>query len=69
MPMMGQPDYVNQLLIPLGADFLLFLLKAIVVLWFAGLFVKKYIAPLFKRETEPAPDKEEVAATESDQPQ
>ncbi|MFC7440256.1 hypothetical protein [Laceyella putida] len=71
MPTMGQPDYVNQLLIPLGADLLLFLIKAVVILLFAGFFVRKYIAPLFKKETKPVEPVERQAAEAAalDQPQ
>lgn len=50
MPGMGQPDYLNQLFIPLGADLLSFIIKAIVVTLLAGFFMKRYIVPLFKKE-------------------
>jgi hypothetical protein len=63
----GQPDYVNQLLIPLGADLLLFILKGVVVLLLAGFFMRKYVAPLFKKETKVVEEPSAPVATSEQQ--
>ncbi|WP_091835034.1 hypothetical protein [Marininema halotolerans] len=45
-------DWVNQLIIPLGADLGVFILKALVVALLASWVLKKYVQPLFKSNRE-----------------
>lgn len=48
--MLQQPDLLNTLIIPIAVELVLFILKAVVVTLFAGFFVKRYVAPLVKKE-------------------
>ncbi|WP_143034957.1 hypothetical protein [Marininema mesophilum] len=45
---------MNQLIIPLGADVGVFIVKALIVALVASWFFKKYIHPLFKGKSEQA---------------
>ncbi|MFD1426564.1 hypothetical protein [Kroppenstedtia sanguinis] len=48
-----QPDWMNQLIIPLGADLFLFLVKALIVAFVASWLLNKYAKPFFpKRKVE-----------------
>lgn len=48
--MLQQPDLLNTLIIPIVVELVLFILKAVIVTLFAGLFVRRYVAPLVKKE-------------------
>lgn len=52
--MLREPDLMNSLVIPVAVELLIFIIKALVVTLFAGFFVKRYLAPLVRKDQKPA---------------
>lgn len=55
-----QPDWMNQLFIPLGADLVLFIVKALIVVFLASWLLNKYVKPLFPKRSESVVEEQKV---------
>ena len=47
-----QPDWINQLIIPLGAELAVFIIKALIVAFVATWLLNKYVKPFFPKQRE-----------------
>jgi hypothetical protein len=69
--LLQEPDLMNSLVIPVAVELLIFIIKALVVTLFAGFFVKRYLAPLVKKDQKtaeprvPAGENKEISEEET----
>ncbi|EGK12918.1 cytochrome c oxidase, subunit II [Desmospora sp. 8437] len=55
-----EPDWMNQLIIPLGVDLAVFIVKALIVAFLASWLLKKYVQPFLTKRS-PQVNAEQIA--------